>query len=376
MRSGSELDRQQRQQSTTEYTTTTSRRFLGIRWPSLLPGVRRGRSATTDTHDMPSDGYYGDGGVGDDHFSTRQGGGGGELPVSGEEDARLQVSLEGAQELGKGLGGHTVYSIQVTDRAIGEQWMVLRRFRQFEALHRGLLPVLSREPDANAYVLPPKEVFGGRHGGVIAKRLKLLKVYLDRLVTCSAALEHRALSSFLELEPALRGLGAYGRHHGPECVLKEGRLWVRAWKGAYKPVINFVDAGLHLLGWTRRASAELVRLGLTSEAWLSRVSAYAIVSPGPVFLVYYGPEDDPEKPLWTLPDKRTIGSQVRVRRVDMRKTDFEKDGNRFFLVRFDAQPGSHGKATSSTCPRQRTYESAAWLGHMILGRGRRHIYAQ
>ncbi|CAM9780243.1 unnamed protein product [Ectocarpus sp. 4 AP-2014] len=311
MRSGSELDRHQRQHSTAEYTTTTSRRFLGIRWPSLLPGGRRGRSATTDTHDMPSDGYYGDGGVGDDDFSTRQVGGG-ELPVSGGEDARLQVSLEGAQELGKGLGGHTVYRIQVTDRAIGEQWTVLRRFRQFEALHRGLLPVLSREPDANAYVLPPKEVFGGRHGGVIAKRLKLLKVYLDRLVTCSAALEHHALSSFLELEPALRGLGAYGRHHGPECVLKEGRLWVRAWKGAYKPVINSVDAGLHFLGWT---------------------SAYAIVSPGPVFLVYYGPEDDPEKPLWVLPDKRTIGSQVRVRRVDMRKTDFGKDGNRFFLVR-------------------------------------------
>lgn len=48
--------------------------------------------------------------------------------------------------------------VQVSDRAAGEQWMVLRRFRQFEELHRGLLPVLSREPDANAYVLPPKEV--------------------------------------------------------------------------------------------------------------------------------------------------------------------------------------------------------------------------
>lgn len=49
---------------------------------------------------------------------------------------------------------------QVTDSALGEQWMVLRRFRQFEELHRGLLPVLSREPDANAYALPPKEVRG------------------------------------------------------------------------------------------------------------------------------------------------------------------------------------------------------------------------
>ena len=47
---------------------------------------------------------------------------------------------------------------QVSDRAAGEQWIVLRRFRQFEELHRGLLPVLSREPDANAYALPPKEV--------------------------------------------------------------------------------------------------------------------------------------------------------------------------------------------------------------------------
>lgn len=47
---------------------------------------------------------------------------------------------------------------QVTDTAIGEQWTLLRRYRQFEALHRGLLPVLSKEPDANAYALPPKEV--------------------------------------------------------------------------------------------------------------------------------------------------------------------------------------------------------------------------
>lgn len=36
----------------------------------------------------------------------------------------------------------------------------------------------------------------------------------------SAAVEHRTMSSFLELDPALRGLSAYGRQHGPECVLK------------------------------------------------------------------------------------------------------------------------------------------------------------
>ncbi|CAM9811305.1 unnamed protein product, partial [Hapterophycus canaliculatus] len=194
--------------------------------------------------------------------------------------------------------------VQVTDRAIGEQWVVLRRFRQFEELHRGLLPVLSKEPDANAYVLPPKEVFGGRHGGVVAKRLKSLKVFLNRLVMCSAAVEHHAMSSFLELDPALRGLGAYGRQHGPECILKarcrctffdlpqEGQLRVKGWRGPHKPVINVLEAGLGLLGWT---------------------SAHAIVSPGPVFLVYRGSEDDPDKPVWTLPDRRTIGSQVRRR---------------------------------------------------------------
>lgn len=47
-----------------------------------------------------------------------------------------------------------------------------------------------------------------------------------------------------------------------------------------------------------------------------------------------------------------------------------------FPVMFDAQPGSHGtKAKMSTYPRQSTHESAAWLGRMILGRGRRHIGA-
>lgn len=39
-------------------------------------------------------------------------------------------------------------------------------------------------------------------------------------------------------------------------------------------------------------------------------SSYAIVSPGPVFLVYHDAEDDPDKPLWVLPARRTIGSQV------------------------------------------------------------------
>lgn len=37
---------------------------------------------------------------------------------------------------------------------------------------------------AVATAMVVRQVFGGRHGGVIAKRLKLLKVYLDRLVTC------------------------------------------------------------------------------------------------------------------------------------------------------------------------------------------------
>ena len=40
-------------------------------------------------------------------------------------------------------------------------------------------------------------------------------------------------------------------------------------------------------------------------------SCHAIVSPGPVFLVYGGPEENPAKPFWALPDRRTVGSQVR-----------------------------------------------------------------
>eukprot|EP00903_Cladosiphon_okamuranus_P007599 g7370.t1 len=292
MRSGTEL-------GAPEEDGGSSRGFLGIRWPGQ--GSRRIRSDTASSRDSAGVGGV-VGGVGDDLTAAPEGGG------------RLWVSIEGSQELGKGLGGHTVYRIQVTDGAIGDQWTVLRRFRQFEMLHRGLLPILSREPDASAYVLPPKEVFGGRHGGVIAKRLKLLKVYLDRLVTCSAAVEHRSMSSFLELDPALRGLSAYGRLHGPECVLKEGELKVKLWKGPYKPVINILEAGLHVLGWA---------------------SYHAIVSPGPVFLVYRGAEDDPDKQLWVLPSRRTIGSQVRVRRVDMWKSDLEKEGIRFFLVSWE-----------------------------------------
>lgn len=41
-----------------------------------------------------------------------------------------------------------------------------------------------------------KQVFGGRHGGVIAKRLKLLKVYLDRLVTCRSVPMGTSTTSF------------------------------------------------------------------------------------------------------------------------------------------------------------------------------------
>ncbi|CAN0046172.1 unnamed protein product [Scytosiphon promiscuus] len=315
MRSGSELDEQQRRYFGAEGDASNARGFLGIRWTALLPGATRSQTTATAPRSDMLDFCYsgGDGPYDASGGSLRQGGNSGDFPVTGG-DGRLQVQLGGAQELGRGLGGHTAYRIQVTDRAIGEQWVVLRRFRQFEELHRGLLSVLSREPDANAYVLPPKEVFGGRHGGVIAKRLKLLKVYLNRLVTCSAAVKHHAMSSFLELDPALRGLGAYGRQHGPECILKEGPLRMKVWKGPHKPVINMLEAGLGLLGWT---------------------SGYAIVSPGPVFLVYRGPEDDPEKPLWTLPDRRTIGSQVHVRRVDMWKSDLEKEGARFFLVSWE-----------------------------------------
>lgn len=64
-------------------------------------------------------------------------------------------------------------------------------------------------------------------------------------------MEHRAMTSFLELDPALRGLGAYARQHGPECVMKEGRLRVKEWKGPHKPVINMLEAGLRVIGWVR-----------------------------------------------------------------------------------------------------------------------------
>lgn len=50
------------------------------------------------------------------------------------------------------------FLVKVVDRAIGEQWTVLRRFRQFEGLHQALLPVISKEPDAGMYAIPPKEV--------------------------------------------------------------------------------------------------------------------------------------------------------------------------------------------------------------------------
>lgn len=50
------------------------------------------------------------------------------------------------------------FLIKVVDRAIGEQWTVLRRFRQFEGLHQALLPVISKERDASMYAIPPKEV--------------------------------------------------------------------------------------------------------------------------------------------------------------------------------------------------------------------------
>lgn len=83
MRSGSGLEAPAEEDS--------SRGFLGIRWP----GSRRGRSDTASSRDSASGGR-----------------GGGEL-ASPEGDGRLRVSIEGSQELGKGLGGHTVYRIQV-----------------------------------------------------------------------------------------------------------------------------------------------------------------------------------------------------------------------------------------------------------------------
>lgn len=108
MRSGSELDGQgQSQQYGSGTNTTPSRRFLGIPLP-FLQGSRRVHSETEDSSDVPDS--YG-GGV-DGSSGRWQGGGGGDFLLP-EDDRRLQVSIEGTQELGKGLGGHTVYRIQV-----------------------------------------------------------------------------------------------------------------------------------------------------------------------------------------------------------------------------------------------------------------------
>lgn len=48
-----------------------------------------------------------------------------------------------------------------------------------------------------------------------------------------------------------------------------------------------------------------------------------------MFLVYRGAEDDPDKPLWVLPARRTIGSQVfddRVGRVNSDEGEIEDGG--------------------------------------------------
>lgn len=111
MRSGSELDGQGQSHYSGLGTAdaTPSRRFLGIPLP-FLQGSRRGHLETEDPGDVPDS--YGSSGV--EGFGRQwQGGGGGDFLVP-EDDRRLQVSIEGTQELGKGLGGHTVYRIQVT----------------------------------------------------------------------------------------------------------------------------------------------------------------------------------------------------------------------------------------------------------------------
>lgn len=94
MKSGS-VEAQLHAQSSTE---DTRRRFLGIRWPITMPGVRRGRSQSTESRDTDCGSDGGEGAW--------------EMPMSGS-DGRLWVSLEGATELGKGFGGHTAYRIKV-----------------------------------------------------------------------------------------------------------------------------------------------------------------------------------------------------------------------------------------------------------------------
>lgn len=157
-------DGQQQQQGPTDarntYTTTLRRRsFLGIRWP-LFPGDRRGSAGSGGGGDRgrsasTSDDYYRGrganivdskgaasqfkkgGGLAKEVFDVRawsavreegllpSGGtvleprfpgnvgrsGGGE---ESSQEGRLHVSIEGATELGKGLGGHTAYRIKVT----------------------------------------------------------------------------------------------------------------------------------------------------------------------------------------------------------------------------------------------------------------------
>lgn len=105
MRSGSEFDGQS--QFGPEKDAAPTRRFLGIPLP-FLPGARQGHADTAGSGDEPDS--YGGGVQGSS--GLRQGGDRGEFSVP-EDDRRLQVSLEGTQELGKGLGGHTVYRIQV-----------------------------------------------------------------------------------------------------------------------------------------------------------------------------------------------------------------------------------------------------------------------
>lgn len=104
-------------------------RFLGIRWPPLLPGVRRGRSTSAESSSREAEKFgsvkgsldnkevFGVVGAwaGKDVERVPDWAARGLYDVSGIGDGgeRLGVRIEGTTELGKGLGGHTAYRIKV-----------------------------------------------------------------------------------------------------------------------------------------------------------------------------------------------------------------------------------------------------------------------
>jgi len=91
---------------------------------------------------------------------------------------------------------YTAYKLSITDRETNQKYLIYKRFREFDALHK---LIKKRFPNYNFNHLPPKMVMGSLNKEIVESRRIMLETYITSLLSKEDVFSSSEIKEFFEL---------------------------------------------------------------------------------------------------------------------------------------------------------------------------------